>query len=129
MSNTEHKNETQVKAGYKATIHNPQTSAAAKDKAARKLEEMGAGAEIPSDFSEVNNGADQSDMGDFIVEDEIYDGVTVDGKSKAGGSTKGRGNVLGGYKATLKNPNVGEEAKERARAILEENDALPDEQT
>jgi len=27
--------------------------------------------------------------------------------------------VLGGYKATLKNPNVSEEAKEHAREVLE----------
>lgn len=29
--------------------------------------------------------------------------------------------VLGGYKATLKNPNVSEEAKEHAREVLEEH--------
>lgn len=36
---------------------------------------------------------------------------------------KNKGNVIGGHKATLKNPNVGEEAKEHSRQVLEENGA------
>ncbi|EJD03979.1 uncharacterized protein FOMMEDRAFT_155101 [Fomitiporia mediterranea MF3/22] len=35
-------------------------------------------------------------------------------------TSKNTGNVAGGYKAALKNPNVSEEAKERSQQALEE---------
>jgi hypothetical protein len=39
---------------------------------------------------------------------------------------KNLGNVIGGYKATLHNPRVSEEAKERAAHALEELGVEPD---
>jgi len=44
--------------------------------------------------------------------------------SSSHGTTTGQehdNRVLGGYKATLKNPNVSEEAKEHAKEVLEES--------
>lgn len=97
--------------GYKATLHNPRVSDEAKENAQQVLE--GGASKAREDREE--QGQEQ------------------------GLSTR----VLAGYKATLKvrpclecgiplvpmlillqNPNVGDEAKERAERILQENDAM-----
>ncbi|KAJ8084182.1 hypothetical protein AAF712_001042 [Marasmius tenuissimus] len=43
--------------------------------------------------------------------------------SNAGTGDAHQNQVLGGYKATLKNKNASDEAKEHAREVLEENNA------
>ncbi|KAF8639163.1 hypothetical protein AX17_001651 [Amanita inopinata Kibby_2008] len=50
------------------------------------------------------------------VEEEVGESGTIEGKAES--------RVLGGYKATLKNPRVSEEAKEHAEQVLEEHHAL-----
>ncbi|KAF8153077.1 Conidiation protein 6-domain-containing protein [Crassisporium funariophilum] len=84
--------------GLKATISNPRTSQEAKDSAKERLEDLSA-------------NQDNSDEYD----DSGRDGVTAG---------KNTGNVIGGYKATLKNPRVSDEAKQNAEEVLKEHDAL-----
>jgi len=98
----EGKNPGNVAGGYKATLHNPNSSEEAKEHARKMLKEMGED-ETPK--------ADQEQ--DFDLKESLK------GKHK--------GNVIGGYKATLHNPNSSEEAKEKARAALEEMGVDPEE--
>ncbi|PUU78381.1 Conidiation protein 6-domain-containing protein [Tuber borchii] len=79
--------------GHKANLHNPNTSQEAKKHSKEVLEELGI--ETSGFVSEIS-GPD----------------VNIEGKNP--------GNVAGGYKATLHNPNVSEKAKERAQEKLEE---------
>ncbi|KAF9525270.1 hypothetical protein CPB83DRAFT_740691, partial [Crepidotus variabilis] len=48
-------------------------------------------------------------------------GVEVN-KTASSQHAKQTNREIGGYKATLKNPNVSDEAKQNARSILREND-------
>ncbi|RPB01153.1 hypothetical protein L873DRAFT_1677896 [Choiromyces venosus 120613-1] len=89
---TEQKNLGNVIGGHKANIHNPNTSEEAKQHSKEVLEELGA--ETRS-FAGSSGGPE----------------VNIEGKNP--------GNVAGGYKASLHNPNVSEEAKERAQEKLE----------
>ncbi|KAF8626856.1 hypothetical protein AX15_004676 [Amanita polypyramis BW_CC] len=91
MSSTESKNPNRVAGGYKATMANPNTSDEAKQSARERLEEMEP--ELESHHKRV------------AVED-------VSGKNT--------GNVIGGHKANLNNPNTSQEAKEHSRQILEQ---------
>ncbi|KAI0744853.1 hypothetical protein C8Q76DRAFT_764358 [Earliella scabrosa] len=90
MSGYEH--EKRVAAGLKAAIHNPNVSDEARERAQDRLENM-------SGFTETGD------------------------QSFATGTTDPNGHevnrVLGGYKAALHNPNVGAEAKQRARDVLD----------
>ncbi|KAH9953456.1 Conidiation protein 6-domain-containing protein [Russula dissimulans] len=86
---------TRVAGGHKAAIHNPNVSAEAQEHSRQVVEEIqGSGAVHP------------------------------DGTTEPGAGDKEESRVLGGYKATLKNPNVSDEAKQRAQQILEEKGAL-----
>ncbi|GAO47919.1 hypothetical protein G7K_2115-t1 [Saitoella complicata NRRL Y-17804] len=80
-----------VAGGYKATLSNPNTSDEAKQHAQEVLD----------------NG----------LQEQVDDQKLAD---EEGTGAKNTGNVIGGYKATLKNPNVSEEAKEHAQDKLDE---------
>jgi len=97
-ADTEGKNLNNVIGGYKATLHNANSSEEAKDHARKVLSELGAD--------------EESDSG------KTYHEANTEGKNT--------GNVIGGYKATLKNPNVSDEAKENAEKQLEKLGAEED---
>ncbi|EAU84080.1 hypothetical protein CC1G_06942 [Coprinopsis cinerea okayama7 len=90
MSNYDQKDPGNVARGLKAAINNPNVSEEAKQRDIQKLQEMGYDA--PG-----GNSGSSNDAGD-------HDGL----------STRQRA----GYKATLKNDNVSEEAKQHAREVL-----------
>ncbi|KAH9973424.1 Conidiation protein 6-domain-containing protein [Lactifluus volemus] len=90
-----------VAGGHKAAMHNPNVSAEAKEHSRQVVQEIqGSGA--------------------------VHDDGTTEPSSRTDvdNSNKDENRVLGGYKATLKNPNVGDEAKQKAQKILEDSDAL-----
>ncbi|KAI0780335.1 Conidiation protein 6-domain-containing protein [Fomes fomentarius] len=82
--------ESRVAAGLKAAINNPNVSEDAKERAQERLEDMN-----------TNTSYAASGPGGY----------------DATGHETNR--VLGGYKATLHNPNTSAEAKEHAREVLE----------
>ncbi|KAK0484948.1 hypothetical protein IW261DRAFT_1560618 [Armillaria novae-zelandiae] len=90
------KDPVRVAAGLKATVHNPNVSEEAKERATDQLQHMQGGEVDPQTHSRVARGVPSTD-----------EDVSLSG------------NQRGGYKATLKNPNVSDEAKEHARNILE----------
>ncbi|KAE9401570.1 hypothetical protein BT96DRAFT_918708 [Gymnopus androsaceus JB14] len=134
-SNQSQKDPNRVAAGLKATIHNDNISEETKDRAAERLHEMGVevdGKTRPSGRSDVSYTDEDADVDDYETGVDDYDaGAKIDTKaSPAGGSDDAHTNrVLGGYKATLKNDNVSDEAKAHAREVLEANDAMPQTQT
>ncbi|KAI9451737.1 Conidiation protein 6-domain-containing protein [Lactarius psammicola] len=87
-----------VVGGHKAAMHNPNVSAEAKEHSRQVIEEIQGSDAVLDDYS---SGTSHRDTGD-----------------------KEENRVIGGYKATLKNPNVGQEAKEKVQQILEDKDAL-----
>ncbi|PWW78637.1 hypothetical protein C7212DRAFT_361654 [Tuber magnatum] len=91
-SASDQKNLGNVIGGHKANLHNPNTSEEAKQHSREVLEELGL------ETGSYTSGPSSAD-------------VNIVGKNP--------GNVAGGYKATLHNPNVSEEAKERAQEKLE----------
>ncbi|KAK0469343.1 uncharacterized protein EV420DRAFT_1493959 [Desarmillaria tabescens] len=93
---TSGKDPVRVAAGLKATVHNPNVSEEAKERATDQLQHMQEGEVDPQSYSQ---GATRVPVSD--------DDVNLSG------------NQRGGYKATLKNPNVSKEAKGHAREILE----------
>ncbi|KJA25228.1 hypothetical protein HYPSUDRAFT_134942, partial [Hypholoma sublateritium FD-334 SS-4] len=90
---TDHKNPERVAAGLKAVLHNPNTTAQARAHAHERLIAMGVETEP---LAEKDTGA------------------KADTKAH-------EHHVLGGYKATLKNPNVSEAAKLHAEEVLHEH--------
>ncbi|KAF9652954.1 hypothetical protein BDM02DRAFT_3183287 [Thelephora ganbajun] len=88
------KNPGNVIGGHKANIANPNTSDESKEHSRQVIQD-------------VENGNDDLTSG------------TSDHATDESGKEVNR--VLGGYKATLHNPNSGEEAKEHAKAKLEEH--------
>ncbi|KAL0472713.1 conidiation protein 6 [Neurospora intermedia] len=90
MSDFGNKNPNNVLGGHKATLHNPNVSEEAKEHSKKVLENAGEG------YDESSSGKTTTDDGE-----------------------KNAGNVAGGYKATLNNPNVSDEAKEHAKKKLE----------
>ncbi|TRM70339.1 Conidiation protein 6-domain-containing protein [Schizophyllum amplum] len=135
------KNPQRVAAGLKATIHNPRVSDEAKESAAERLQNMGADFdEAPTRSSAPRSagtkvGAIDDDDEDILEDPQNPDDIPDDDEAEpgtrattgrsTGGSSGGKNeaNVIRGYKAALHNPNVGEQAKERAEAYLEEHDA------
>ncbi|KAG8953408.1 hypothetical protein FRC04_002250 [Tulasnella sp. 424] len=89
MSSTQQTHEHRVAGGHKAALHNPNVSEEAKERSRQYLE----GDTASTEPAPVETGG--------MVDDSMS------------------GNTIGGYKATLSNPNTSEEAKEKARAILE----------
>ncbi|KDQ57722.1 hypothetical protein JAAARDRAFT_194009 [Jaapia argillacea MUCL 33604] len=100
---------TRVAAGLKAAIHNPNVSEEAKERAAERLESMGQetgqtlGSHTIEGLSTHRHATDTSGTRVSAGDDETHN------------------RQMGGYKATLKNPNVSEEAKAHAREILKED--------
>ncbi|KAI0666711.1 hypothetical protein C8Q78DRAFT_994779 [Trametes maxima] len=88
--------ERRVAAGLKAAIHNPNVSEEAKERAQERLQGMGT----------TTSATQERDTGSYPV-----------GSTDEAGHETNR--VLGGYKATLHNPNTSEGAKQHAREILE----------
>jgi len=87
-----------VLGGHKATLHNSNTSGEAKQHARDVLKSAGDGGDEPG------SGTTRASSGD------------------TGDEHTNR--VLGGYKATLKNPNTSEEAKAHAQEVLETEGAM-----
>ncbi|ODN74557.1 hypothetical protein L202_06924 [Cryptococcus amylolentus CBS 6039] len=93
MSDSAHQNH--VIGGYKATLNNPNVSDEAKSRANEVIE----------NFQENGSSAiEQSDQDNGNVSSADHH----------------ENQVLGGYKATLNNPNVSEDAKQHARDVLDQ---------
>ncbi|KAG6877489.1 hypothetical protein C0992_009857, partial [Termitomyces sp. T32_za158] len=97
------KSDTRVAGGLKATINNPRVSDEAKSSAHERLREMGTSAD-----------ADASQIKRDIGED------TNDAPEDPDSSLTQQ--QLGGYKTTMKNPNISEGAKKHAQEVLEAHD-------
>ncbi|KDQ15299.1 hypothetical protein BOTBODRAFT_174143 [Botryobasidium botryosum FD-172 SS1] len=128
-------NENRVLGGYKAALHNPRVSEAAKEHAAEVLDQHGehvSGHDLRSSTSPQNEHDKHVLAGykstlsnpNTSVEAKAHarevlheEGVLRD--DNLGDDSAHSNRVLGGYKATLKNPNVSEEAKAHARSVLE----------
>ncbi|GLB39819.1 putative conidiation protein 6 [Lyophyllum shimeji] len=95
------KNPERVMAGLKATIRNPNVSEEAKESAVERLREMG-GEIPPMSESQIGRTGRRRSRS----------------RSEARSPSVETNRVLGGYKATLHNPNTSEEAKRHAREIL-----------
>ncbi|KAH6909119.1 Conidiation protein 6-domain-containing protein [Coprinopsis sp. MPI-PUGE-AT-0042] len=110
-----------VARGLKAAINNPNVSEEAKEHDRERLREMGE--ELPEEevsstthnthSSSKKASADELNIKPNYKKDEDLDEVIT-------GDDEHTHRVLGGYKATLKNPNVGEAAKEHAKEVLEQ---------
>ncbi|KAF8062237.1 Conidiation protein 6-domain-containing protein [Lyophyllum atratum] len=98
------KNPERVAAGLKATMKNPNVSEEAKISAKERLEDMS---------DEVPNARTPS----RVSRSRSRRRSTSRGRRSASAESTNR--VLGGYKATLRNPNTSEEAKRHAREILD----------
>ncbi|KAI0793582.1 Conidiation protein 6-domain-containing protein [Fomes fomentarius] len=81
--------------GHKAAINNPRVSEEAKERSRQAIDEL----EADPATRETREGYEAEDQKDSVRQNA-------------------------GYKATLKNPNVSEEARNNAREILEDRDAL-----
>ncbi|KZV71371.1 hypothetical protein PENSPDRAFT_684609 [Peniophora sp. CONT] len=146
MSSIDGKDPVRVAAGLKSTINNPNTSSEAKDNAAQRLEEIngqtgGGGQTNDYDESDLstrqaagykatlsnpNTSSEAKRHAEEVLgggSDATGAGVTT-GSASSGSDDLHQTRVNAGYKATLKNPNVSEGAKEHARDVLAENDAL-----
>ncbi|KAI5827302.1 hypothetical protein K523DRAFT_309646 [Schizophyllum commune Tattone D] len=129
----EGKNPGRVAAGLKASIHNPNISDEAKQSASERLHDMGADIDDapsvqPGHDKAVEIVDDDEDMLQDADEDEdapqhASGRRATGGASRKTASGKNEDNVIRGYKATLHNPRVVDEAKERAQEYLEEHDA------
>ncbi|RDB19724.1 Conidiation-specific protein 6 [Hypsizygus marmoreus] len=108
---SQQKDSNRVIGGLKAAAHNPKFSDEAKAKASQRLQEMGGQQEVGS--------GRQVDEDDNVGDEDFEEDST---SAAAGGGESNR--VLGGYKATLKNPRVSGEAKEHAEQVLKDNDAM-----
>eukprot|EP01119_Soliformovum_irregulare_P026034 TRINITY_DN97_c0_g1_i5.p1 TRINITY_DN97_c0_g1~~TRINITY_DN97_c0_g1_i5.p1 ORF type:complete len:270 (-),score=106.08 TRINITY_DN97_c0_g1_i5:674-1483(-) len=107
------KNPGNVAGGYKATLHNPNASDEAKEKAQQVLEEMGVDPEEKADRKDRSEPAKEEGDDQSVDEMDLLD--------------KDNKRVIGGYKATLHNPNASDEAKEKAQQVLEEMGVDPEE--
>jgi len=120
-----------VAAGLKATIHNPNTSEEAKDRAAQRLETMG---ETPAQETHLTNreaggykATLQNEHASEKAKQHAREILEADGYSvRPADSTDEahRVRVMAGYKAALHNPRVSDDAKEHAREVLKQNGEL-----
>ncbi|EAU85418.1 hypothetical protein EXT64_23120 [Pectobacterium atrosepticum] len=173
-SRTHTKNPERVASGLKATIHNPNVSEGAKQRARDRLSELNidpeaprsaqkaADTEVASSVSPLSSESpapvsrgtknrytslveeyveeDEEELvgtpvaGTHVVEEEELEDSFSNAGSRVGSQapreitpiedTETGHRVLGGYKATMHNPRVSEKAKDHAKRILEEYDAL-----
>ncbi|KAF9012239.1 hypothetical protein BDZ89DRAFT_481874 [Hymenopellis radicata] len=91
---SDNKNPERVAAGLKAAINNPAVGDEARERASERLQNMDV------QYTDKDPNASKQGTGDAHTNQ-----------------------VLGGYKATLKNDNAGEEAKAHARDVLDEHGA------
>jgi len=99
-------NPNNVMGGYKATISNPNVSDAAKAHAEQVL----------------NNGA--QNLQPSRTTSRTSDTIRTDhGPEATGTHSVNQNNVMGGYKATISNPNVSDQAKAHAEQVLNNNGA------
>ena len=137
----EQKNPERVAAGLKATLHNPSVSAEAKSRAQARLKEMGvdsADVKTPSHKAKDSKTADETQPHDLRHEENVIGEYEMPEEHR----------ILGGYKAALKSsvvlvnfvvfftdleimcscrltdPNVSEEAKQHAKEVLKEHEAM-----
>ncbi|KAK2460758.1 hypothetical protein APHAL10511_007228 [Amanita phalloides] len=102
------KDPARVAAGLKAAVHNPRVSEEAKENASERLHQMHV--ETAEDTSKTRRKTSKSPS---RRERSKSREELIEGKSES--------RVMGGYKATLKNPRVSEEAKEHAEEVLEQH--------
>jgi len=97
-------------------LHNPTVSAEAKSRAQARPKEMGVDADMktPSHKAKETKTADDTQPHDLRHEENVHGGYETPEEHR----------VLGGYKATLKNPKVSQEAKEHAKEVLKEHEAI-----
>ncbi|KAG6849175.1 hypothetical protein H0H93_010740 [Arthromyces matolae] len=93
--------DTQIAGGYKAAAKNPKVSEEGKAHARQQLNEM-----VEADANQTKR--------DFGLDDDVPTGESSNNQC-LGANT----NVAGGYKATIKNPNVSSEAKAHAHERLQ----------
>ncbi|TRM60231.1 hypothetical protein BD626DRAFT_505869 [Schizophyllum amplum] len=132
--NNSHKNPERVAAGYKGTLNNPTAGKEAKEMASERLNDMGdsheRSASAKSGSRELVDGFESDDEYVPGRDDERTGLGDYLGGSDSGianeHSGKNKNNVIGGYKATINNPKVGDEAKQRAREFLDEHDVEHD---
>ncbi|PPQ92224.1 hypothetical protein CVT25_008998 [Psilocybe cyanescens] len=122
------KNPERVAAGLKATVHNPSVSEEAKHRARERLSEMGV--DIESELSSRNAKGNSSSAAtggsgstvEYALDDGNYEPSANASLNRD--SEKTEHHRLGGYKATLNNPRVSDAAKDHAKDVLNDNDAL-----
>ncbi|KAG6907801.1 hypothetical protein DXG01_007340 [Tephrocybe rancida] len=98
------KDSNRVAGGLKATIKNPRVSDEAKSSAQDRLHDM--------ESSEAPSSRSKKGTSEIVDDDDEF---------SSNASSELSQQQLGGYKATLKNPNVSEGAKHHAEEILEEH--------
>ncbi|ORY31429.1 Conidiation protein 6-domain-containing protein [Naematelia encephala] len=118
----EHEN--RVLGGFKAVLHNPNISAETKEHAAEVLASHGIEVEhegLPPAHSKDKHEHEHTHPDH--TKHQHHQQHTHNTRSETHEAEMHHENrVLGGYKATLSNPNVSDEAKEHAREVLKEHD-------
>ncbi|KAF8728301.1 hypothetical protein AX14_006805 [Amanita brunnescens Koide BX004] len=112
MSTEPGKDPNRVAAGLKAAVHNPRVSEEAKESATQRLHKMGEDVE-PAEEETGTTRRRGSRSPRRQRHPEESSAQTMEGKAES--------RVMGGYKATLKNPRASEEAKEHAEEVLEQH--------
>ncbi|KAG2001559.1 hypothetical protein CC2G_006696 [Coprinopsis cinerea AmutBmut pab1-1] len=107
-----------VARGLKAAINNPRVSEQAKRARQRAPSRHGRVRPWRGEHQHRSQGQRSSGSGGKDLEDE--DVEYEEEEESSGGADRTR--VMAGYKATLKNPNVSQRAKDHAAEILEQND-------
>lgn len=127
---TERTHQDNVARGLKAAINNPNVSAEAKAHDRERLREMGE--PVPKDRANVVRGLKAAVHNPNVSEEakerdrqrlremgESFDDSTASGpRTRSQEAEEHEHRVLGGYKATLSNPNAGPDAKAHAEDVL-----------
>ncbi|KAF8909667.1 hypothetical protein CPB84DRAFT_1765151 [Gymnopilus junonius] len=117
----ETKNPERVIAGLKASIHNPTVSTEAKNHARARLHEMGVDPDEVTTHEHAASG--HSEKGKVVMEESHH---RTRGEHHHAEDETEEHRMLGGYKATLKNPHTSKEAKEHAKKVLAEHEKSSD---
>ncbi|ESK85070.1 hypothetical protein Moror_11042 [Moniliophthora roreri MCA 2997] len=128
MSPASDKHEANVARGLKAAIHNPRVSDEAKEHAKERLEDMGVAVEAENgEHTNRASGGHKAARAEERTSDENEDEADASSEPSDSGTVKRdqhESNRLRGYKAALHNPHVSDEAKENAKKVLQDHDAL-----
>ncbi|KAF8914505.1 Conidiation protein 6-domain-containing protein [Mucidula mucida] len=125
VSSNEQKDPANVARGLKSTMHNPRVSDKAKADASARLDEMSGDTDDSVIPQEQDSAYDEEEYEDDDMEE--VDNTTSKKASQplhTGERDLHEVRVLAGYKATLHNPRVSNEAKQHAEEVLAEKDAL-----